>query len=92
MIRTAGNMRAAEVGYDQRIEDELLAPSGWEQDGYALFELSTLAGSSWRGWFGPMGESSSLFMAPGLWAELGGLDERFDLPSDVLEVPSFLRD
>ena len=37
-----------------------------------------------RGWFGPMGESSSLFLSRELWTELGGLDEQFDLPGGGL--------
>lgn len=78
------HMRAAEVGYDQAVEDELLAGSGWEDDGYRLFSISTLAGSSGRGLFGPMGESSSLFLRRDTWLELGGLDERFALPGGGL--------
>jgi glycosyltransferase involved in cell wall biosynthesis len=78
------HMRAGEVGYDQGVEDELLAGSGWEVDGYQLFGISTLAASSGRGLFGPMGESSALFMSRDLWGELGGLDERFALPGGGL--------
>lgn len=78
------HMRAAEVGYDQTVEDELLAGVGWEDDGYGLFTIATFAGSSWRGIFGPMGESSSLFLRPSMWRELGGLDEAFDLPGGGL--------
>lgn len=78
------HMRADEVGYDHAVEDELLASSGWEQDGYQLFSVSTLAGSSGRGLFGPMGESSSLFATRSVWEELGGLDERFALPGGGL--------
>jgi glycosyltransferase involved in cell wall biosynthesis len=78
------HMRAAEVGYDQAAEDRLLAGTAWEDDAYELFSVSTFAGSSWRGIFGPMGESSSLFLPPALWEELGGLDERFDLPGGGL--------
>src|SRR5690606_31285675 len=74
------HMRAAEVGYDQAVEDRLLARIGWETDGYALFGACTFAGSSHRGWFGPMGESSSLFMDRSRWAQVGGLDEAFDMP------------
>jgi hypothetical protein len=78
------HMRAAEAGYDQTAEDDLLATSGWEADGYALFDVATFAGSSHRGWFGPMGESSSLFLPRSLWQELSGLDEAFDLPGGGL--------
>lgn len=78
------HMRAADAGYDQTVEDRLLADTDWEGDGYALFGVSTFAGSSWRGIFGPMGESSSLFMPPELWREVGGLDVRFDLPGGGL--------
>lgn len=78
------HMRAAEVGYDQAAEDQLLATTAWEDDAYELFGVSTFAGSSWRGIFGPMGESSSLFLPRALWAELDGLDERFDLPGGGL--------
>jgi hypothetical protein len=78
------HMRAAEAGYDAGAEDRLLERSGWHEDGYRLFAVSTLGGSSARGWFGPMGESSSLFMPRDLWDEVGGLDERFDLPGGGL--------
>jgi Glycosyl transferase family 2 len=78
------HMEAAAAGYDERVEDEMLAGSGWEADGYRLFGLSTLAGSSGRGLFGPMGESSSLFAPRAIWAELGGMDEAFTLPGGGL--------
>jgi glycosyltransferase involved in cell wall biosynthesis len=74
------HMRAAEVGYDEAAEDALLAETDWEADGYRLFEISTLAASSHRGWFGPLGESNALFLPREMWAELGGLDERFTIP------------
>ena len=84
VIATAGwhlgpvrHMEAAEAGYDQAAEDELLGGIDWEADGYRLFEIATLAGSSGRGWFGPLSESSALFLPADLWTDLGGLDERF---------------
>jgi hypothetical protein len=78
------HMQAADAGYDQAAEDRLLAESGWEADGYRLFEISTPAGSWGRGLFGPAGESSSLFCPRAVWHELGGLDERFGLPGGGL--------
>jgi hypothetical protein len=78
------HMESREAGYDQSTEDQVLKGIDWRSDGYRLFEVSTLAGSSGRGWFGPMGESSALFMPREVWRELGGLDEQFDLPGGGL--------
>jgi hypothetical protein len=78
------HMQADDSGYNQASEDELLSEIAWEKEGYKLFEISTLAGSSGRGWFGPMGESSALFMRREAWRELNGLDERFVLPGGGL--------
>jgi glycosyltransferase involved in cell wall biosynthesis len=67
-------------GYDQRTEDALLEGIGWPDDGYRLFEISALAASNPTGWFGPVHESCCFFMRRALYDELGGYDERFDLP------------
>jgi hypothetical protein len=80
----ARHMEAEDTGYGQAAEDQVLDEIEWRADGYKLFEVSTLAGSSGRGWFGPMGESSALFMSREVWRELGGLDERFALPGGGL--------
>ena len=69
-----------EHGYDKHAEEELLAQIDWPEDGYRLFEISTLAGSSSRGWFKPKSESSTLFMSRTRFSRLGGYDERFDSP------------
>jgi hypothetical protein len=78
------HMQAGDTGHDQDSEDRLLESIDWEEDGYVLFEISTLAGSSGRGWFGPMGESSALFLRRDTWRELEGLDELFALPGGGL--------
>jgi hypothetical protein len=78
------HMDAADAGYDQQVEDELLESVDWRKDGYELFSISVFAGSSGRGWFGPLGESSGLFMARETWTELRGLDEGFALPGGGL--------
>ena len=77
-------MVAAAKGYDQAVEDALLETVDWRGDGYELFSISTFAGSSARGWFGPMGESNALFMTATRWADLGGFDEVFDRPGGGL--------
>lgn len=78
------HMNAAASGHDQRAEDELLESVDWFADGYRLFDISTLAASSRRGYFGPLGESNGLFMSPTMWDELGGLEEAFTLPGGGL--------
>ncbi len=80
----APQMQSAANGYDQGAEDELLASIDWAADGYDLFTISVLAGSSLRGWFGPMGETNSLFLGRQLWDELGGLDPAFARPGGGL--------
>ena len=90
-LGTTLHANAGEAGYDQAAEDRLLAELDWEHDGYRLFEAATLAESSSRGWFAPMGESNGLFMDAATWRELGGLDERFVLPGGGLANHDFFR-
>jgi hypothetical protein len=71
-------------GYDRDEEDHLLAKARWTEDGYRLFDISVLAGSSSNGWFGPINESNAIFMRKALWDELGGFDERFQAPGGGL--------
>ena len=69
--------RSILAGYDQRVEDELLGRSGWEQDGYRLFDISVFAHSSADGWFVLPAETNALFMRRAEWEALGGYDEGF---------------
>lgn len=73
-------MRSIFDGYDAEAEDALLAQVPWREDGYRLFNISVLAGSSVPGWFGCIAETNGLFLDRTLWDGLGGLDERFEAP------------
>lgn len=74
------HMDATTVGYTQDREDALLESIQWPHAPEQLFTVATLAASSGRGYFGPMGESSALFMTAALWHELRGVDEVFAMP------------
>jgi glycosyltransferase involved in cell wall biosynthesis len=79
-LGTKMQMQSVHEGYCQAEEDRVLEEARWFEDGYRLFGLSVLAGSSQRGWFRPLSESNALFMRRALWDELGGFDERFVSP------------
>lgn len=79
-------------GYDHVREDALLAQINWPQDGYRLFEISTLDESSVEGWFCPIAESNALFLKRELWTALQGMDERFDAPGGgLVNLDTFAR-
>jgi glycosyltransferase involved in cell wall biosynthesis len=84
------NVAMAE-GYDQAVEDALLARSGWEEDGYRLFSISSLAGSSDKGWFLPINESNCIGVPRAVFEELGGFEVRFQSPGGGLANMDFLK-
>lgn len=71
-------------GHNKTREIELLRRINWRSNGYRLFEISTLAGSSKAGWFSPKSESSYLSMNRVMFDRLQGFDERFDFPGGGL--------
>lgn len=77
-------MKTVSAGYDAATEDRLLDDIDWPSDGYRLFQISSLAGSSKGGWFMPISESNALFTTSETWDELGGFDERFESPGGGL--------
>ena len=91
-------MLSVHDGYDRIVEDRLLEEARWWEDGYRLFDISVLAGSSSRGWFHPINESNALFMPKALWRELGGCERRFASPGggyvnlDLLQRAVALKD
>jgi hypothetical protein len=76
--------RSVSAGYDRQAEDRLLDDIGWPADGYRLFEIASLAGSSSDGCFCPIAESNSIFVTRRVFEELGGYDPAFDVPGGGL--------
>ena len=77
-------------GYDHAAEDRLLEQIGWPLDGYRLFEVGCLDESSHT--FTSLAESNALFMPKERWSELGGVDERFDMPGGgLINLDTFFR-
>ena len=77
-------MVSTQQGYDQSVEDELLARSGWPGRPDALFDISVLAGSSRPGFFRPILESNAFSIPRSLFDRLGGYDERYTSPGGGL--------
>lgn len=68
-------------GYDQAVEDQLLDSIDWQNNGYSLFDISTLAQSSGQGFLGGMPSECSWFAIPRSdFIQMGGYDERFQSP------------
>jgi glycosyltransferase involved in cell wall biosynthesis len=76
--------RSIANGYDQQVEDALLASVDWVGDGYSLFSIATLAGSSAAGWFALPSESNALFLTREHWQALGGYEPAFVEPGGGL--------
>ena len=79
-------------GYNQGEEDCLLESINWREDGYQLFQVSTLAQSSGVGFLGGLPEECSYFMmSKASFLELGGFDEDFQSPGGGLVNHDFLK-
>jgi hypothetical protein len=70
---------AVESGYNSLIERQLLESINWPENGYRLFEVSCLNGSSGLGFFLPNSETNCISIPRFLWDALEGYDVRFDL-------------
>jgi len=73
-------MRSVEAGYDQSVEDALLANANWQLEPDNLFTISAMAGSSASAPFAPISESNAFFVGRQLFEQIGGYDPRFEMP------------
>lgn len=77
-------------GYDQQVEDRLLASIDWPGGAARLGEISTQVWHGGRD--GPMLESNALFLPRELWNEIGGYDEAFTGPGGgAVNIDTFTR-
>ncbi len=67
-------------GYGQRTEDQLLEECHWKEDGYRLFEVSVLAGSSRGGFLSDISESNCFTLPRQGFLDMGGFHPGFRLP------------
>jgi hypothetical protein len=79
-------------GYCQAVEDRLLQSVDWQSDGYELFRISCIAGSSKMGYFLPISESNFLTVPRSYWEMTGGLNEDFCSPGGGLVNLDFFRE
>jgi glycosyltransferase involved in cell wall biosynthesis len=64
-------------GYNQQVEDAVLAACGWKENGYRLFSVSSAFADASEGWFGMLLESGCFGLPKSEFLALGGFDERF---------------
>jgi len=76
--------RSIKNGYSKEVEDRLLFEIKWVENGYRLFDVSSLAGSSSEGFFKPIAESNCFFMEKTTFERLGGYHEGFKSPGGGL--------
>jgi hypothetical protein len=65
-------------GYDQTAEKLLLEAIDWPKDGYRLFDIACLSGTSGGGYYKPIGESNCLVMSKQVYQAVGGCNPHFN--------------
>lgn len=64
-------------GYNQHVEDELLARCDWKRNGYRLYSAAGAFADGGLGWFGCAFEAGCFGVRKRDYLALGGFDERF---------------
>ena len=67
-------------GYNQSVEDAMLDSVDWRNNGYLLFNIASLAGSSAAGYFSPIVESNFYTLKKTTYEQAYGYDIRFSAP------------
>jgi glycosyltransferase involved in cell wall biosynthesis len=78
-------------GYNQQVEDGVLASCGWKENGYRLYSASSAFADASEGWFGMLLESGCFGLRKSDFLALGGYDERFQSPGGGLVNLDFFR-
>jgi len=78
-------------GYNQQVEDGLLARSGWKQNGYRLYTIAGAFADPGMGWFGCAFEAGCFGIGRDEYLALGGFDERFVSPGGGLVALDFFQ-
>ena len=78
-------------GYNQEVEDSLLASFDWQSNGYQLFSHSCLALSCSEGWFSGINESNCFSLSKQSFFDMGGFDQRFQSPGGGIVNLDFFR-
>jgi glycosyltransferase involved in cell wall biosynthesis len=73
-----------EESYSQLDEDVLLDSVNWKQNGYLLFDISSLGLSGQQGFFSRVSESNCITISQEDYEKIGGFDERFTSPGGGL--------
>jgi glycosyltransferase involved in cell wall biosynthesis len=73
-----------EEGYRQSDEDKLLEGIQWQENGYLLFRISSVAPSSRGGYFSHIAESNCVTISRMQYEAMGGFDEGFISPGGGL--------
>ncbi|MCB1016142.1 MAG: glycosyltransferase family 2 protein, partial [Acidimicrobiales bacterium] len=76
--------QAIAAGWTQADEDALLRSVDWEDDGYELYRIATVAPSSKEGFFSDLAESNCVALSRAQYERMGGYDEAFRSPGGGL--------
>jgi len=75
---------SVQEGYDQQVEDKLLASSGWKDNGYRLYSIAGAFADDSGGWYGQLFESGCFAIRKSDFLRLGGFEEAFTSPGGGL--------